>query len=173
MNQNLILVNDVDEEIGIMEKIDAHLIGLKHRAFSIFIFNSKNQLLIQQRASSKYHSENLWANTCCGHPLQNENTIEAAQKRLQEEFGFTSELKPIFSFSYKEKIKHLIENEFDHVFIGFSDQKPQPNPEEIQDYKYIDLNELKNDVEKNPINYASWFKIIMTTYLSKIEDALK
>ncbi len=173
MEQNLILVNDHDEEIGYMDKMQTHVLGLKHRAFSIFIFNRDHQLLIQQRASSKYHSGNLWANTCCGHPLKNENTKIAAEKRLFEEFGFTCDLNLIFSFSYNETIDNMIENEFDHVFIGFSEQTPYPNSLEIQNYKYIDLDKLKINIEKNPENYASWFKILMSSHLSKIENALK
>ncbi len=164
--EHVILVNKDDEPIGTMEKMEAHQKAKLHRAFSVFIFNSEGQLLLQQRASHKYHSPLLWTNTVCSHPRHGETTIEAAHRRIVEEMGFDCDFKEAFSFVYKADVGlGLIEHEFDHVFIGVSDLKPSPNPEEVGDWKYIDLNALEIDVEKNPVNYTIWFKIALAEVL--------
>ena len=132
--QQVVLVNEKDEPIGIMEKMEAHQKGLLHRAFSIFIFDSKGRMLLQQRAAQKYHGAHLWTNACCSHPFPDEELKEAAQRRLQEELGFTTDLHEIFSFIYKARVENnLIEHEFDHVFAGEYDSKIQPNPTEVSD----------------------------------------
>ena len=136
-----------------------------HRAFSILIFNSKGELLVQKRAKNKYHSRGLWANSCCGHQKENERLVEAAHRRLIEEMGFDCALKEIFSFSYRVKFANgLIENEIDHVFVGKYDDRIESNKEEIEDYKWVSLDELKKDVKKNPKKYAYWFKLILRIF---------
>jgi len=157
--EKLVLVNKKDEEIGTEEKIKVHKEGKLHRCFSIFIFNSKGELLIQQRAKSKYHSALLWSNTCCSHPRPNEKLIEAVKRRLKEEMGIECDLKEILSFIYKAKVGNLIEHEFDHVFLGKFDGNPISNPKEVEDWRWISLKELKKDIKKNPPKYTPWFKI--------------
>lgn len=160
--EKIILVNKKDKPLGTEEKLKAHLDGKLHRAFSILIFNSQGKMLIQQRAKSKYHSPNLWANTCCSHPRPKETLLEAVKRRLKEEVGIECDLKEIFSFIYKAKIGNLIENEFDHVFVGKFDGDPTPNKEEIQNLKWINLKNLKRDIKENEEKYTFWFKKILT-----------
>jgi isopentenyl-diphosphate delta-isomerase len=172
-NQKIILVNEKDESIGEMGKMDVHLKGLLHRAFSVFIFNKKSELLLQQRASSKYHSRNLWTNTCCSHPKPNESVVQAAQRRLVEEMGMIAEVKPIFSFIYNVPLDNdLTENEFDHVLIGFSEENPQLNLDEAQNYQWISFNSLKKNMDQNPQKYTSWLKIIINEHFDKISPYL-
>ncbi|MDP3057119.1 MAG: isopentenyl-diphosphate Delta-isomerase [bacterium] len=160
MEEKIILVDKNDKEIGLGEKLKVHQEGKLHRAFSIFIFNSKGELMLQQRARSKYHSGGLWTNTCCSHPGSGERFEEAVHRRLQEEMGFDCEMKEIFSFIYKAKLDHgLWEHEFDHVFIGRFDGEPRINPEEADDWKWINFDELKKDISENSGNYTVWFKI--------------
>jgi len=155
----VILVDENDNVIGTGEKIKTHQEGKLHRAFSIFVFNSKGQLLLQRRAKSKYHSGGLWSNTCCSHPSPGESLEEAVHRRLKEEMGFDCELRGIFSFTYKVKFDDdLFENEYDHVFIGKFDGNPNPNPEEVDEWKWIDLEELKKGIRENPDNYTYWLK---------------
>ena len=155
----VILVDENDNEIGTEEKMKAHQEGKLHRAFSIFIFNSKGELLLQKRAKSKYHSGGLWSNTCCSHPMPGEALEKTVHRRLIEEMGFDCELKEIFSFTYKAKFDNgLIEHEYDHVFIGKFDGKPTPNPEEVDEWKWIDVEELKKGIQENPDNYTYWLK---------------
>ncbi len=162
MKEELIIVDIKDKEIGSGEKMQVHKDGKLHRAFSIFVFNSKNELLLQKRAKIKYHSGGLWTNTCCGHPRVGEETIDAALRRLKEEVGFDCPLKETFNFIYKAKLdNNLFEHEFDHVFIGKHDQDPIPNPEEVEDWKWIDLKDLLKDVKCNPQNYTHWFNVSM------------
>lgn len=162
----VILVTKDDKPIGTMEKMLAHQKANLHRAFSVFIFNSKGQLLLQQRAASKYHSPLLWTNTVCSHPRQNEGTIDAAHRRLLEEMGFDCEFEEAFSFIYKAEVgQGLIEHEFDHVFIGVSDEEPSPNPDEVSNWKYIDLGFLESDIRENPDNYTIWFQIALEEVL--------
>jgi len=162
----VILVTKDDKPIGTMEKMEAHEKAILHRAFSVFIFNSAGQLLLQQRAAHKYHSPLLWTNTVCSHPRQGEKTIDAAHRRIVEEMGMDCEFSEAFSFTYKADVgQGLIEHEFDHVFIGTSDERPLTNPAEVGNWKYIDLNELENDIKENPDSYTVWFKIALTEVL--------
>lgn len=160
--ENVILVNEDDQEIGLMEKMEAHKKGLLHRAFSVFVFNQHKELLLQRRAISKYHSGGLWSNTCCSHPRSGENEVAAGERRLQEELGFTVPLTSVFSFIYRAELDNdLIEHELDHVLIGRSDATPLPNPEEVDDWKYISLEDLEADIKAHPENYTVWFKVIL------------
>jgi len=143
-----------------MDKIEAHQKGLTHRAFSIFIFNSRGEMLLQQRAFNKYHSAGLWSNTCCSHPHPGENTNEAAARRLDEELGFKTPLEKIFDFIYQVSFANgLVENEFDHVFVGRYDGGIKINCEEVNDYVFKPMDEIKLDLENKPGNYTEWFKI--------------
>lgn len=156
--EEVVLVNERDEVIGTMEKIRAHETGKLHRAISVFIFNSKNELLLQQRASNKYHSGGLWSNTACSHPRLNELSYDAATRRLYEEMGLKVDLDFKFKFKYKSEMPNgLIEHEVDHVFFGTSDVKPTLNPNEVENFKYINLNDLIEDIKNQPNNYTSWF----------------
>jgi isopentenyl-diphosphate delta-isomerase len=160
--EKVILVDENDNALGLMEKMEAHEKALLHRAFSVFTFNNKGELLIHQRAHEKYHSGGLWTNTCCSHPREGETTLEAAKRRLQEEMGFVCELNEAFSFIYKAELDQgLTEHEYDHVFIGEFNGEPQINPNEVADWKYVDLEMLKQDVDRNPENYTVWFKIAL------------
>ena len=163
MSEKVILVDKNDNPVGVEEKLKAHQNGGKlHRAFSILVFNSKGELLIQRRAFTKYHCPGIWANTCCSHPRPNEETERAAHRRLKEECGFDTELKEKFSFIYEAHFDNgLTEKELDHVFIGYYDGEVNPNPEEIDEMKWIGMEELKKDVKENPDKYAPWFKIIL------------
>jgi isopentenyl-diphosphate delta-isomerase len=170
----VILVDEKDREIGVEEKMRAHEKGLLHRAFSILILNSKCQMLLQKRASSKYHSGGLWTNACCSHPRPGEEIDEAVHRRLKEEMGFDCELKEIGSFIYRASFKNgLTEHEYDHVFLGFYDGDVQINKEEADDYKWIELKELRDDIKKNPDAYTFWFKEIMKKMSRKIGIACK
>jgi isopentenyl-diphosphate delta-isomerase len=158
----VVLVDEQDNAIGTMEKQQAHGNGVLHRAFSIFIFNSDKKLLLQKRASSKYHCGGMWTNTCCSHPRETENTIDAAHRRLQEEMGMQCELKPIFSFVYKAEFENgLTEHEFDHVFFGESNQTPTLNLEEVEDFRYIGMEELQIEINENPAHFTPWFLIAL------------
>ena len=170
MKECVVLVDQNDQKLGLMEKQQAHVAGLLHRAFSVFIFNSKGELMIQQRAANKYHSPTLWTNTCCSHPRDEETYEQAAHRRLQEEMGFDCQLEFKFSFIYKAHLENdLTEHELDHVFIGTFDDEPNLNPEEVMAYRWVELDDLKKDMEKNPQNYTAWFKIIFEHYVSYIE----
>lgn len=163
--EKVILVNERDEQIGLMEKIEAHQKALLHRAFSVFVYNSKGEVMIQQRAAQKYHSPGLWTNTCCSHPREGESNIEAGIRRLQEEMGFQTDLKESTSFIYKAPFDNgLTEHEYDHILIGKFDGEPQINPGEVADWKWIAMDELKADIQKYPENYTAWFKIIFDKY---------
>ncbi|MDH2205683.1 MULTISPECIES: isopentenyl-diphosphate Delta-isomerase [Empedobacter] len=171
MEEFVVLVDQDDQKLGLMEKQQAHIAGLLHRAFSVFVFNSKGELMIQQRAASKYHSPTLWTNTCCSHPRDNETYEQAAHRRLGEEMGFDCELEYKFNFIYKAHLENdLIEHELDHVFIGTFDDEPKLNPDEVMAYRWVELDDLKKDMEKNPQNYTAWFKIIFEHYVSYIEE---
>jgi isopentenyl-diphosphate delta-isomerase len=143
-----------------MPKLEAHEKGILHRAFSIFIFNSRYELLLQKRASSKYHSGGLWTNTCCSHPKEGEDTLDAANRRLDEEMGIKTSLRKVYDFIYKAELDNqLTEHEFDHVFYGVSDNNPILNKDEAEDFKWVDMETLNNDIIKNEDNYTVWFKI--------------
>ena len=162
MTETLILVDHDNKQIGIAEKLIAHQEGSLHRAFSIFIFNSKGELLLQQRAMDKYHSAGLWANTCCSHPRDGESLETAIHRRLKEEMGMSCEMDFQFSFIYKANFENgLIEHEYDHVFFGISDEKPILNPLEVMNYQYMDLESLEKSIKKSPESYSEWLKIAM------------
>jgi isopentenyl-diphosphate delta-isomerase len=157
----VILVNEQDEQTGTMEKIEAHRKALLHRAFSVFIFNSKGEMLLQQRAFKKYHSGGLWTNACCGHPSPGEQTGAAARRRLKEEMGFTVEMEELFSFSYRHAFENgLTENEFDHVFAGTWDAAIAPSRDEVNDYCYKSLEDIAQSLITHPQHYTVWFRIV-------------
>lgn len=157
---HVILVDADDAPIGTMEKMEAHRQGRLHRAFSIFLFNTAGDLLLHQRALSKYHSGGLWTNTCCSHPRDGETVLEAAHRRLEEEMGMTAALQPQFSFIYKRMLDQgLTEHEFDHVLFATSDAPPIPNPDEVASYRYASLEDIAVDIAAHPDQYTEWFKI--------------
>lgn len=169
MNEKeIILVDEKDNQIGTGEKLKVHQEGKLHRAFSIFIFNKKGELLLQKRAGTKYHCGSLWSNTCCSHPRPDRKIEDEARRRLKEEMGIDVDSKEIFSFIYKAKVGDLIEHEFDHVFFGRFDGQPKPDPREAEDWKWIDPKSLKKDIIENPQNYTPWFKIILDRTLKEI-----
>jgi isopentenyl-diphosphate delta-isomerase len=166
LEERVILVDESDREIGSAEKLEAHRKGLRHRAFSIFVFNPMGQLLLQKRAANKYHSDGLWTNTCCSHPRPEGSMEEQARQKLRQEMGFECDLQWIFRFDYRVEFTNtLVENEIDHVFIGRYDGDPIPNPEEVQDWKWMDLEPLINDVKANPETYSYWLKICIDQVL--------
>ncbi|MDO8992259.1 MAG: isopentenyl-diphosphate Delta-isomerase [Daejeonella sp.] len=154
------LVDNQDNETGIHDKLSVHQLGLLHRAFSVFVFNSKNELILQQRADGKYHSPGLWTNTCCSHPKPGEKTIDACKRRLMEEMGMDCNLEFSFSFMYKCKFSNgLTEHEFDHVYVGYTDDLPVLNYVEVKEWKYINLIELGKEIESYPEKFTEWLKI--------------
>ena len=170
MLTEVILVNENDEPLGSMEKMEAHEKGLLHRAFSVFVFNKNGEMLLQQRATDKYHSPGLWTNTCCSHPMPGEETIDAAHRRLVEEMGFDTALKSAFSFTYKTAFENgLTEHELDHVFIGDYDGEIIPNHQEVKDFRFMKIEALKENIQHNEQIYTSWFKIAFP----KLEEYLK
>ena len=172
MVEQVVLVDENDNPIGLMEKIEAHEKALLHRAFSVFIFNKKGELMLQQRAASKYHSPLLWTNTCCSHQRDGESNIEAGKRRLVEEMGFEADLKEVFSFVYKAPFDNgLTEHELDHVMIGNFDGLPEINHEEVASYKWMSLDDIKEDIELHPNLYTAWFKIIFKESYSKLTHA--
>ncbi len=167
----VVLVNENDVPIGLMPKLEAHEKAVLHRAFSVFVLNDKNELMLQQRAAHKYHSPLLWTNTCCSHQRENETNIEAGNRRLFEEMGFTTELKELFSFIYKAPFDNgLTEHELDHVMIGYYNGEPKINPEEVEAWKWLDIDEVRKDMEENPENYTAWFKIIFDEFYHYFEE---
>lgn len=172
IEEEVILVDEKDQQIGTMAKLQVHIEGKFHRAFSVFIFNSSGELLLQQRAFDKYHSAGKWTNTCCSHPRPGEHTIVAAKRRLKEEMVLECELDPVFRFSYRAEFDNgLIENEYDHVYFGLSDVMPQPNPKEVADFRYITMEELQSSLIHDNKNYTEWLKIcfkeVRAHYLKK------
>lgn len=172
MEELVVLVDEKDNQIGLMPKMEAHEKAVLHRAFSVFIFNEKGELMLQQRAASKYHSPLLWTNTCCSHQRDGESNVQAGRRRLQEEMGFTTDLKEVFSFVYKAPFDNgLTEHELDHVMIGRFEDKPNINKEEVEDYKWMQLADVKSDIENNPSIYTEWFKIIFKESYEKLTNA--
>ena len=171
MADRVILVDKSDRQLGSQEKLQAHREGKLHRAFSIFVFNRRGELMLQKRAFSKYHSGGLWSNTCCSHPRPGEATPKAAHRRLREEMGFDCTLKKIFQFCYRVDFKDgLIENEYDHVFIGHYDGDPIPDPTEVADWRRMGIAELEKEIKKKPDQYTAWLKICfnqVVKYLGK------
>lgn len=169
--EKVILVNEKDEQIGLMEKIEAHEKALLHRAFSVFVFNNKNELMIQQRALSKYHSPGLWTNTCCSHQREGESNVQAGKRRLQEEMGFSTDLRDTISFIYKAPFDNgLTEHEFDHILVGNFEGEPDLNPNEVAEWKWMSLENIEKDMKRNPSIYTEWFKIIFEKYYSHIQQ---
>jgi isopentenyl-diphosphate delta-isomerase len=167
--EQVILVNELDMPIGVMEKMEAHRKALLHRAFSIFIFNAKGEMLLQQRAFNKYHSAGLWTNACCSHPRPDEDTQTAALRRLQEELGFTTRLEKIFDFTYRSEFENgLTEFEFDHVFTGSYDQPVYPNREEVSDTCFKTLEEIRAGLQSHPGQYSSWFHLAFPLVVEKM-----
>ncbi|MEO5642684.1 MAG: isopentenyl-diphosphate Delta-isomerase [Bacteroidia bacterium] len=161
MSENVIVVDSRNRELGVMDKTEAHKLGVLHRALSVFIFNSKGELLLHRRAMGKYHSSGLWSNTCCSHPRPGENVSDAANRRLNEEMGMKAELKELFDFIYKADLgEGLYEHEADHVFIGISDTDPQPDVNEVMEWKWMSPETIANDMDVNPTNYSIWFQLI-------------
>lgn len=166
--EQVILVDTNDNPIGSEEKIKAHELALLHRAFSVFIFNKNGELMLQQRAMHKYHSPGLWTNTCCSHPRPGEETLYAAHRRLQEEMGFDCELQWKFSFIYKAPFDNgLTEHEFDHVFFGLYEHQPDINPEEVEAWKWINMDTLLADIRNNSGAYTVWFRIALEKIVEK------
>ncbi len=172
MEEQVILVDENDNQLGVMPKMEAHEKAVLHRAFSVFIFNKKGELMLQQRAAHKYHSPLLWTNTCCSHQRNGESNLEAGKRRLQEEMGFTADLKEVFSFIYKAPFDNgLTEHELDHVMVGYYEDTPNINKEEVEDYKWMLLEDVKSDMVKNPSKYTEWFKIIFEKSFEKLANA--
>lgn len=172
--EQVVLVNEKDEPIGLMPKMQAHQEALLHRAFSVFILNDKNEVMLQQRAAHKYHSPMLWTNTCCSHQRDGESNISAGQRRLQEEMGFSVPLKELFSFIYKAPFDNgLTEHEYDHVLVGYSNNAPEINPDEVASWKWMSIESIKEDMKKQPAVYTEWFKIIFDQFYHFIESQKK
>lgn len=170
MEEQVILVNEQDEELGLMPKMEAHEKAVLHRAFSVFVLNDKDELMLQQRAAHKYHSPMLWTNTCCSHQRKGEQNIQAGKRRLQEEMGFECELKELFSFVYKAPFDNgLTEHELDHVMIGRYNGDPVINPEEVESFKWMSLIDVKSDIAVNPQDYTAWFKIIFERFYNHLK----
>lgn len=168
--EKVILVNLNDEPIGLMPKMEAHQKGELHRAFSVFVFNDNNELMLQQRALDKYHSPGLWTNTCCSHQREGETNIEAGRRRLREEMGFSTELEDTISFIYKAPFDNgLTEHEFDHILVGKYNEDPKLNPEEAAGWKWMSLEGVAQDMHTNPHIYTEWFKIIFDKYYKSIK----
>ena len=171
IEEQVILVNEQDEPIGLMNKMEAHEKAVLHRAFSVFILNDKNEVMLQQRAHHKYHSPLLWTNTCCSHQRAGETNIEAGKRRLFEEMGFQAELKELFHFIYKAPFDNgLTEHELDHVMIGYYNEAPIINLDEVESWKWLTIEAIKDDMIENPDAYTVWFKIIFDEFYHYLED---
>lgn len=171
MEEKVILVNENDVPIGLMNKLEAHQKAVLHRAFSVFILNNKNEIMLQQRAESKYHSPLLWTNTCCSHQREGETNIEAGSRRLMEEMGFEVNLKELFHFIYKAPFDNgLTEHELDHVMIGYFDGNPNINKDEVENWKWMKIEDIKKDMLINPDIYTIWFKIIFEEFYHFLEE---
>lgn len=160
MLEEVILVDEEGRAVGTAEKLEAHRRGGLHRAFSVFVFDSAGRVLLQKRAADKYHSGGLWSNTCCSHPRPGESVAEAARRRLSEEMGFTCELREVFSFIYRAEVGNdLVEHEYDHVLVGTFDGSPAPNAAEVEDWRWTELSELEEDLERDPASYTRWLAL--------------
>lgn len=167
--ENVILVDQDDRQIGLMPKMEAHEKAALHRAFSVFVLNDRREIMLQQRAADKYHSPLLWTNTCCSHQREGESNIEAGKRRLREEMGFETELRELFSFIYKAPFDNgLTEHEFDHVMLGQYNNEPNINPREVKSWKWMSPEAIKEDIVNNPENYTAWFKIIFDKFYHHI-----
>lgn len=170
MEEQVVLISENDEVLGLMDKMQAHENGLLHRAFSVFLFNEKGEVLLQKRAAEKYHSPNQWTNAVCSHPRDGETYLEGAQRRLKEELGIEAmELSPKFHFIYKADVGgNLWEHELDHVFTGNYDGNFSLNEEEVSEIRYITMEALDTEMESNPENFTEWFKIILGEYKDRL-----
>ncbi|MBO6880307.1 isopentenyl-diphosphate Delta-isomerase [Winogradskyella sp.] len=167
--EQVILVDENDNQIGLMPKMEAHEKALLHRAFSVFVFNDKNELMLQQRAMHKYHSPGLWTNTCCSHQRDGESNLEAGKRRLEEEMGFVTDLEETTSFVYKAPFDNgLTEHEYDHIMIGYYNDAPNINADEVADWKWMPLEEVKVNMALHPEDYTAWFKIIFEKFYEYI-----
>jgi isopentenyl-diphosphate delta-isomerase len=168
----LVLVDERDKAWGKLEKQLTHELGLLHRAFSVFIFNSKGELLLQQRADEKYHSGGLWTNTCCSHPRWGEEMSDAVSRRMEEEMGMKCETEFAFSFIYNTPFQNgLTEHELDHVFLGTSDEMPSPDRSEVKNWRYVSVDTVRKDIELHPENYTVWFKIVFEKVITQLRIA--
>ena len=171
VEDKVILVDSNDNQIGLMPKLEAHKKGVLHRAFSVFIFNNDGELMLQRRALTKYHSPGLWTNTCCSHQRDGETNIISGKRRLNEEMGFNTELFEKTSFIYKAKFDNgLTEHEFDHVLVGSYNHSPIINPNEVDSWKWMSMDNVKKDIKDHPENYTAWFKIIFEKYYKYISQ---
>lgn len=171
IEEKVILVNENDEPVGLMPKLEAHEKALLHRAFSVFILNEQNEIMLQQRAQHKYHSPLLWTNTCCSHQREGESNVEAGTRRLQEEMGFSVPLKELFHFIYKAPFDNgLTEHELDHVMIGYYNDEPVINPDEVEAWKWMKIEEVKGDMIRHPEKYTVWFRIIFDKFYHFLEE---
>jgi isopentenyl-diphosphate delta-isomerase len=169
IEEHVVLVDENDRQIGLMPKMEAHERGVLHRAFSVFVFNDKNELMLQQRALNKYHSPGLWTNTCCSHQRDGEANIDAGKRRLQEEMGFVTNLEETTSFIYKAPFDNgLTEHEFDHIMIGNYNDLPTINVSEVASWKWMPLEDIKVDLALHPEKYTAWFKIIFDKFYEHI-----
>ncbi|MDG1822740.1 MAG: isopentenyl-diphosphate Delta-isomerase [Flavobacteriaceae bacterium] len=170
MEEHVILVDTSDQPIGLMPKLEAHEKGVLHRAFSVFILNNEGQLMLQQRALHKYHSPGLWTNTCCSHQRDGESNLAAGKRRLKEEMGFVTELREVTSFIYKAPFDNgLTEHELDHIMIGQYEGTPSINPEEVADWKWMDIEDVRSDIKEYPQRYTVWFMLIFEKFYEKIQ----
>ncbi len=173
MEEKVILVDPLDNVLGEMPKLEAHQKGVLHRAFSVFVFNDNKELMLQRRADIKYHSPGLWSNTCCSHPRLGESNIAAGERRLFEEMGYSVPLKQLFSFIYKADFSNgLIEHELDYILIGKYNDIPNINKAEVDDWKWIGIDTLKNDLKKYPHHYTIWFQHLLNEHMVHIEEAV-
>jgi isopentenyl-diphosphate delta-isomerase len=162
--EHVILVDEEDQQIGTMEKMEAHRKGALHRAFSVLVFNNKGEMLLQKRAKSKYHSGGLWSNACCSHPRPEETVAEATKRRMQEELGIDAQPEYLYKFQYKATLGDLIEHELDHVYVCEFNGKPAINLEEVEDWIFIDPSLLKSKIKENPEQYTFWLNSIIKNY---------
>lgn len=168
---NLILVDKTDTPIGVMEKLEAHKLGKLHRAVSVFLFDHKGRILLQKRAAGKYHSAGLWSNTCCSHPRPGEPVAAAAHRRLWEEMGMECDLKKIYSFTYRIEFENgLIENEYDHVFVGFTDANPTLNPDEAEAWEWLAISDLELKIKEHPEMYTYWLGVSLSDVIKASQD---
>ena len=171
IEERVILVNEKDEPIGTMPKMEAHEKAILHRAFSVIVLNQNNEIMLQQRAHQKYHSPLLWTNTCCSHQREGETNIQAGSRRLFEEMGFVTDLKELFHFIYKAPFDNgLTEHELDHVMIGYYTEDPIINPEEVESWKWMKIEDIKLEMIQNPQLFTVWFKIIFDEFYHYLED---
>jgi isopentenyl-diphosphate Delta-isomerase len=173
MNDMVVLVDENDIHTGLMPKLEAHEQGLLHRAFSVFLFNTRGEMLLQKRAADKYHSAGLWSNACCSHPRPGERTADAAKRRLAEEMGMSCELTEVFCFIYKAALENnLTEYEFDHVFAGVTDNVPAPDDAEVADWRYMNMADLETALANNPQEYTAWFKLCMRDHKTELNNSI-